>query len=143
MKPTFITGVARIGNLMRQATIRIHEERLMGGTAIRRTYVAVTVGGSEFNPWNAQWRTLRASRNAAAAALYSDGRLSRSGPGLFAFSAASITKRDGTLMGKEESFDAFVQHMLLVSGDGAWKGETAEDRVAIAAEVLAQKVWAE
>jgi len=134
MKPTFITGMARIGSLMRQATIRISDDGV---------YHAVTVGGSEFNPWDAQWRTLRASRNAAAAALYRDGRLSRSGPGLFAYSAASITKRDGTLMGSEESFDRFVEHMLLVSGDGAWKGETAEDRVAVAAAVLAQTVWAD
>lgn len=148
MKPTFITGMARIGNAMRQATIRVEAEhqsviRQVLRRPVRRTYVATTMSGATFDPWNARWRTLRANRNAAAAAIHQDGRLSTSGPGLFAYSAVSITKRDGTLMGAEESFDGFVEHMLRAGGDDTYRGETVEDRVTVAVEVLTQSNWTE
>jgi hypothetical protein len=106
------------------------------------TYAATTVAGATFDPWAVEWRTIRTVRNAAAARLHADGRLSANGPSMFAFATTALTKRDGTLAGgRAFSFDAFVEHMLLVGGDAPWHGETVEDRIADACGMLAQETW--
>lgn len=143
MRSTFVTGFVRIGTAMRQATIR-YQPPAKGG--YRKPgdgeYVATTLAGATFDPWSAEWRTLRRVRNAAAAAYHRDHRLSVTGPSMFAFSTTALTKRDGTLAaGPGMDFDAFVEHMLVVGGDSTWHGETHEDRVTEAAAMLTQEAW--
>lgn len=139
MKPTFVTGYAVIGEIVRHVVTRKVEERHHLRKKTR--YVAMTMSGSEIDPRQALWLTLTAGRNALAAGVKGDRRFSPNGPGVFGYAAARITAKDGTLRGRPESFEDFVAHMLAVSGDKPWRGETREDREADAKAMLAQAEW--
>ena len=132
-RSTFVTGVIRIGESFRQVTVRCLSDS---------TYAAVTVAGAAIDPWSVEWRTLRTIRNAAAASIHADGRLSSAGPNMFAFRAAALTGRNGQLKaGRAYDFAHFVEHMIHVGGDSTWHGETVDDRAADAAAMLAQESW--
>ena len=146
MRPTFITGFVRIGDAFRQVTIRREiDDKLTKGSGLVKIvwrYVATTKSGAAVDPWAVEWRTIRTVRNAAAVRIHGDGRLSAAGPSMFAFSARALTKRDGTLAaGGAYDFPGFVEHMLIVGGEGVWHGEGVEDRTAQAVDVLTQAAW--
>lgn len=140
-RPTGVTGFVEIGNSFRQVTVRARLG-VSPGAAWKDTYVALTMGKIPVDPWSCKWRTLRTVRNALAAALHADHRLSQSGPSMFAFDAVALTGRDGQLKaGRSYEFPYFVEHMLNVGGWESFRGETFGDRMADALAMLAQETW--
>jgi hypothetical protein len=129
-RTTFVTGDVVIGDAIRQVTAFIdHDTNAVDYRTVAGASVPVTQ--------STMWKTLRSTRNAAAARLHSDRRFSAAGPQLFAFSASKITDKKGNIMGRTERTVPFIEHMLTVSGESTWRGETQEDRKNDAAILIA------
>ena len=132
-RPTFITGSWQPSPQAKARDVTIRHDG--------KRYLATTVRDALIDPTLGVWRTLAKTRKAAKSTVRQDRRFSANGPSMFAVGPSHLLTRSGKPKGSPMSFEAFVAHMLKVSGDGTWGSETRADREADAAAVLRQRSW--
>lgn len=129
-RTTFVTGNVIIGTAVRLVTAHIDDAAKL---VEYRTVTSMPIDITD----RTIWKTLKSTRNALEARLHQDRRFSAAGPSMFAFDASKITARNGKIMGRTETTVKFIGHMLAVSGDETFRGQTRADREADAAILIA------